>query len=274
MDLAFAGAGGVLLLRQDSAGAFTDVTAHMALSEAVTGASYTGVWTADIDLEGDLDLVLGTPEGPTLMLRNNGDGTFTALRLFDGVTGLRAFVWGDVDADGAPDAVLLDATGTLHVYANQRAGQFQAHALPPALGKVLAMALADVNSDSVLDLVVLQADGTIQRLSYTAEGQAWRLVEITRWRDVPAGIAVATARLLVADVDNNGGLDLIASSPAGGRVWLSDAQGDFRLLDHPLPGRIFAVAELTGDGKLDLLGLSETGQPLRLVNRARKTMPG
>ena len=36
---------------------------------------------------------------------------------------------------------------------------------------------------------------------------------------------------------------------------------------HPLPGRIFAVAELSGDGRLDLLGLSETGQPLRLVNQ-------
>ena len=112
MDLAFAGAGGLVLWRQDNAGVFTDVTAHMALPETVTGAPYTGVWTADIDLEGDLDLVLGTPEGAPLVLRNNGDGTFTALHLFDGVAGLRAFAWGDVDADGAPDAVLLDATGT------------------------------------------------------------------------------------------------------------------------------------------------------------------
>ena len=158
----------MVLFRQDNAGAFTDVTAHLALPEAVTGAPYTGVWTADVDLEGDLDLVLGTPEGQPLILRNNGDGTFTELRLFDRVTGLRAFAWGDVDADGVPDAVLLDATGTVHVYANQRAGQFQAHALPQELGEVLAMAMADVNSDSVLDLVVLQADGTIQRLSHAA----------------------------------------------------------------------------------------------------------
>ena len=81
---------------------------------------------------------------------------------------------------------------------------------------------------------------------------------------------MATARLLMADLDNNGGLDLIVSTPAAGRVWLSDAQGHFRLLSQPLPGRMFAVAELTGDGKLDLLGLSETGQPLRLVNQGTK----
>jgi tetratricopeptide (TPR) repeat protein len=270
MDLAFAGAGGLLLWQQDNAGAFTDVTAYMALSTAVTDTPYTGVWAADIDLEGDLDLVLGTPEGAPLVLRNNGDGTFTVLHLFDGVTGLRAFAWGDVDADGAPDAVLLDATGRLHVYANQRANQFQARTLPQELGQVLTMTIADVDSDSVLDLVALQADGAIQRLSQTAEGTTWYLGKIAQWPNFPSGMAVASARLLVADVDNNGGLDLLVSLPAGGRVWLSDAQGNFRPLDHPLPGRIFTVAELTGDGRLDLLGLSETGQPLRLVNQGTK----
>src|SRR5262245_21495938 len=225
MDLAFAGAGGLVLLRQDNAGAFTDVTAHLALPEAVTGAPYTGVWTADIDLEGDLDLVLGTPEGQPLILRNNGDGTFTELRLFDRVAGLRAFAWGDVDADGVPDAVLLDATGTVHVYANQRGGQFQACTLPQELGKVLAMAIADVNSDSVLDIVALEADGTIQRLWHAAEGTGWRLEKIAQWPNFPHDLAVAAPRLLVADMDNNGGLDLIVSLPTGGRVWLNDARG-------------------------------------------------
>ena len=270
MDLAFAGTGGLLLWRQDNAGGFTDVTAHMALPEGVTDTPYAGVWTADFDLEGDLDLVLGTPEGAPLVLRNNGDGTFTVLRLFDGVAGLRAFAWGDVDADGVPDAVLLDATGRLHVYANQRANQFRARAVPQELGPVLALALADVDSDSVLDLVALQADGVTQSLSQTVEGTAWRLGKMAQWPNFPSGMVVSDARLLVADMDNNGSLDLIASIPAGGRVWLSDAQSNFRLLDHALPGRIAAVAELTGDGKLDLLGLSETGQPLRLVNQGTK----
>jgi Tfp pilus assembly protein PilF len=270
MDLAFAGAGGLSLLRQDDAGIFTDITAHLALPAAVTGTPYTGVWTADVDLEGDLDLVLGTPEGPPLVLRNNGDGTFTELRPFAGVTGLRAFAWGDVDADGDPDAALLDATRTMHVYTNQRGGQFQARTLPQELGKVLAIAIADVTGDSVLDLVALQADGNLQRLSYTAVDDAWRMVALAQWAAFPSGDAVTTARLLVADVDNNGGLDLIASIPAGGHIWLSRAPDHFHPLGNPLPGLMFSVADLTDDGKLDLLGLSEMGQPLRLVNQGSK----
>ena len=104
----------------------------------------------------------------------------------------------------------------MHVYANQRAGQFQARAVPQEVGKVLALALADVNSDSVLDIVVLQADGNIQRLSQTAEGEVWRLVQPRPVAGVfPARLPLLPPRLLVADMDNNGSLDLIASLPTG-----------------------------------------------------------
>ena len=267
MDLAFAGAGGLALFRQDQDGAFTDITTQLGLPAAVTEASYTGVWAVDLDVEGDVDLVLGSTQGAPRVLRNNGDGTFTVLPLFDQVAGLRAFAWGDLDADGDPDAVLVDATGTIQVYINHRSGRFQARAVPQALGQVLAVAVADVNSDSVLDLVLLQADGTIQRLSHTTESDAWHLEEIARWPAFPNGIPVGTARLLVADMDNNGGLDLIVSIAAAGRIWLSDLQGSFRPLDYALPGLVLSAVELTGDGRLDLLGLSQTGQPLRLVNQ-------
>lgn len=270
MDLAFAGAGGLALFRQDQAGVFTDVTAHLGLPATVTETPYIGVWAVDLDVEGDVDLVLGTSQGTPRILRNNGDGSFTMLPLFDQVAGLRAFAWGDLDADGDPDAVLLDAAGTIHVYSNQRSGQFQTRAVPPALGPILALAVADVNSDSVLDLVLLQTDGTIQRLSHTAAGDTWELTELARWPAFPSGMTVGTARLLVADMDNNGSLDLIVSHPTAGRIWLSDLHGNFRPLEMAIPGLVLSAVDVTGDGRLDLLGLSPTGQPLRLVNQGTK----
>ena len=56
---------------------FTDVTAQTKLPKAVTNARYTGAWAVDIEADGDLDIVLGANEGLPLVLRNNGDGTFT-----------------------------------------------------------------------------------------------------------------------------------------------------------------------------------------------------
>lgn len=270
LDLAFAGAGGLWLLRHVDHSTFIDATADMALPDTITTASYAGVWAADVDLEGDLDLLLAPLEGPPLTLRNNGDGTFTPMRLFEGVTGLRAFAWGDLDADGDPDAALLDITGTIHVYANQRAGQFRTSRLPQSLGKTLAIAVADVNSDSVLDLVALQSDGTIQRLSYKTDDEAWHLTALTRWPNFPRQVEVSGAGLLVADLDNNGALDLIASIATAGQIWMGGEQGDFHRLQDALPGRVFAIAELSGDGRLDLLGLSATGQALRLINHGSK----
>src|SRR5205085_4263134 len=57
-DLVLAGAGGVRLFRQESPATFTDVTAETKLPPTVTDASYTSAWAADIEADGDLDVVL------------------------------------------------------------------------------------------------------------------------------------------------------------------------------------------------------------------------
>ena len=123
-DLALAGEGGLRLYRQESATSFADVTAKAALPPDVAGAPYAGVWAADIEADGDLDIVLGAKEGAPVVLRNNGDGGFDVQRPFEGVSALRDFVWADLDGDGDPDAALLDVQGRLNVFTNERTGQF------------------------------------------------------------------------------------------------------------------------------------------------------
>ena len=124
-DLVLAGAGGVRLMRQDDPKAFTDVTPQTKLPASILAASYLGAWAADIEADGDLDIVLGTKDGLPLVLRNNGDGTFVDMRPFAGVSGLMGFAWADLDADGDPDAALIDGAGKLHVFSNERQGQFR-----------------------------------------------------------------------------------------------------------------------------------------------------
>src|SRR6185369_9166396 len=90
-DLVLAGSGGVRLFRQDSASAFVDVTAATKLPAAVVNGDYNGAWAADIEADGDLDIVLGARRGNVIVLRNNGDGTFTDTQPFANVNGATAF---------------------------------------------------------------------------------------------------------------------------------------------------------------------------------------
>ena len=89
-DLVLAGAGGVRLMRQDSPGAFTDVTPQSKLPKQIVGAPYMGAWAVDIEADGDLDIVLAARVGVPTVLRNNGDGTFLAIHPFTGISGFVA----------------------------------------------------------------------------------------------------------------------------------------------------------------------------------------
>lgn len=266
IDLAVAGAGGFRLYRQDSTGTLTDMTPRLALPPAVTQAAYTAVWPADLDLEGDLDLVLAKTAGPPVFLRNNGDGTFASLPLFPEVTRLRAFAWGDLDADGDPDAVLLDAEGQVRAYRNQRGGAFDPIS-SPVTTPALALEIADLDADARMDLLVLQADGQLVRAPYHEAGQPTALA---RWDNLNPTPDPGRVLLRAADLDNNGGLDLVASTPATTRLWLSNAQGAFQPLAFAPNAPVWDVADLDGDQRLDLAGLSPEGQPVRMVNRGAK----
>src|SRR6185437_12575124 len=62
-DLVLAGAGGVRFFRQDTPSAFTDVTAATKLPHEVLSSKYSGAWAADIEADGDLDVVMGAAGG-------------------------------------------------------------------------------------------------------------------------------------------------------------------------------------------------------------------
>jgi Flp pilus assembly protein TadD len=275
-DLVLAGAGGVRLFRQDNPSAFTDVTAQTKLPKAVTSARYTGAWAVDIEADGDLDIVLGASAGLPVVLRNNGDDTFLAIHPFAGITGVRGFAWADLDGDGDPDAAIIDGAGRLHVFMNERQGQFRERPLPAGLPIVKAIAVADANNDGVLDLLVAQADGVILRISDKNEGESWDMTEIARVPDADRNL-MGEVRLHVADLDNNGALDLflaptkLASGAAGALIWLGDDKGNFVPLDRPAgPALVFDAADLKGDGKLDLVGLSADGAPVEGMNQGSK----
>jgi Tfp pilus assembly protein PilF len=268
-DLVLAGAGGVRFFKQQSA-QFVDATASTALPVSITGASSSGAWAADTEMDGDLDIVLAALDGSPFVLRNNGDGTFKESQPFAGASQLRGFVWADLDSDGDPDATLLDGQGKVQFFDNERGGLFRERSAPQGLSSVAAINAADINGDGAFDLIALQSNGTVLRISDSGEGRNWQTAEIFSATEKAEQVPAGTMRLLVADIDNNGGIDIVVCGSANAEVWLSDAQGKFNRPVAPVDARIFSAADFTNDGRLDLVGISADGRPVRFVNRGTR----
>jgi len=263
LDSVSAGPDGLRLSLQQRDGSFTDATAALA-PVADTAAPYAGVWAADIEMDGDLDLIAGPLSGPPLVLRNNGDGTWQRLPLFASVSGLRGFAWGDLDGDGDPDAAMVDASGALHLFENRQGGVFREMAGPGGFEHVLALTVADIDADGAFDLVALLADGIVRRATF--QRGAWIQQDIAQWSG-PLG--PGPYRIFAADMDNNGALDLVASGAGRARVWLAGEHRTFQPLASLPDVDVFAVRDLDGDGVLDMAAIA--GQErVRLVGRSTK----
>ncbi len=263
-DLVFATPDGIRIYEQDTPQHFVDVTEKAKLPAEIIHGSYTGAWAFDFDLDGDLDIVLGVPRGEPVVLRNNGDGTFAHIQPFKGVDGLRCFTFADIDGDGAPDVALIDRNGKLLVFRNERLGSFKPRNVPPQLADSnLDVAAGDANADGLMDFVLLRSDFSIVRLSDRDNGNAWDYAEIARAK--PPLNGPETANLLLADLDNNGSLDIIA----GDQIFLGDGKG-FRALSSKLPFDCRALVDLNLDGRLDGIGLARNQTAVQFINRGTK----
>ncbi len=263
-DLVIATGDGLRFYQQTNEGHFVDVTAATKLTPAILKGAYNGAWAFDIDLDGDLDVVLGVRSGPPIALRNNGDASYTPIEPFRGVDGLTAFVRADIDGDGDPDVALLDGRGRLKVFINERLGDYRERTVPAELNReALNLAAADLDGDGLPDFVVEQAGYRVLRLSDRLAGREWNVAELLA-AHAPA-VNTAVHSLLVADLDNNGALDVIVDD----QVFLSDGR-KFTPAARPLNANAVAVADPDVAGRQNLIGLNAESRAVRLLNRGSK----
>jgi Tfp pilus assembly protein PilF len=203
----------------------------------------------DIDHDGDLDIFLAPP---TLLMRNNGNGTFvditTKAKLTD-TSATVAVVPTDYDNRRDIDLLLLSQK-RVALLANLRDGTFRDVAadvrLPGAL-PYTAVATGDINKDNVPDFAFARAGGPALLATSDRAGR-FAVAEL------PPPTAGATAIQLV-DYDNDGLLDLLALTAAGPKLWRfagrSWTDASARAFDGLGPAKEAAVALSTGDGDGD-----------------------
>ncbi|MBX2818080.1 MAG: hypothetical protein KTR29_00320 [Rhodothermaceae bacterium] len=261
VDIVHANADGLMIIEQDTNGVFFEKVASSMMDAQWANAPYTHVWTADLDSEGDLDLLLSSPELGTVALRNTGDSRFEQMDVFSEVPDVVDFAWADFDGDGDPDPSLLSASGELYQYANERLGQFTRRVVPPVFGGVTALAVGDINSDGRMDLVCLSMTGGVYRISDDPEG-GWIVNELFNWEGIES-LNSADNQVFTGDFDINGSIDILVSTEQESRVWLSDENGAYQPLSTGIDGQVLSVARKStedgGDGLLDLIGLTADG---------------
>jgi tetratricopeptide (TPR) repeat protein len=255
---------GLAIFLQDNQGQLTKFIPNEEL-RAVFNQGGHGVWAFDFEADGDLDLLVSQAGINPRVLRNNGDiGTtnaggaaagFTAIDLA-GFPELRDVCWADFDADGDSDLALLDANGRLLVSWNDRAGSFTQ---PAAISQSAARAFAfgDLTGDGRMTVVAFETNGSIKRHAYESNQQKWSAHEFATTATSTSTHPPTTIHL--ADLDNNGAADIIASSGTTTEIWLNEGADKFQKLERAPALLVTSIADVNDDGFLDLLGLTSNG---------------
>jgi len=268
-DLAMAGPGGFKLYEQQSDSTFSEVTGSLNLPSSVLNDSYYGSWDLDFELDGDLDLLLSATDGKTILLRNNGDGTFDVRPAFEFSKNIIDLIWTDFDEDGDADVALLKEDGTIDMYSNERSGKYKLDTTFDFGSNSRAISYGDLNGDGRFELVSLKPE-QIRRSWYSDSTASWQDETLISFDDESA-LSDGQARLFVVDLDNNGALDLLSAGSGGSRYWLSDEDMKLQEQSYPIKAQVSGFTDTNGDMRLDLFGLSSDRQALRLLNEGSKS---
>jgi hypothetical protein len=238
------------------------------------GPSDTGTVMAtalgDLDLDGDLDLVVGRDNDPNLIYLNNGTAA-----PFSGVSGLSivaeshvttAIVLGDIDGDNDLDVVEGISQTRNRAYLNNGDGTFAA-GIPigdlSEAGDTTSLALGDIDKDGDLDLVVGNFN-QLNRFHRNTAGTFEPGLDIGTETD-------ATFCVVLADLNRDGRLDVVVGNNGVNRFYKSS------VLPNPFSGvtalnitnddnntRGIAAADVNFDGVPDVIAGNTSGEINRL----------
>ncbi len=232
---------------------------------AITNAadSVASVVAADLDDDGDLDIVSASINDDTIAWQeNDGNGNFTAHVITSTADGARSVVTADVDSDG--DIDVLSASwfdDTIAWYENNGGGSFVAHVITNTADGTQSVFAADMDGDGDIDVLSAStADDTVAW--YENDGsQSFTFHPITTALDYANSV-------YAVDLDGDGDQDVMSASVFGDAVQWYENDGNQNFVVHQLgttvdnPWSIFP-SDLDGDGDVDVLVASAEDDTIR-----------
>jgi hypothetical protein len=126
-----------------------------ALSIPHGGVAAYSLDVADLDGDGDTDLVVGDAGGDVRIFENDGGGTFEVGPVLAADRGLRSVVIADLNGDGLPDIATANAAAdNVSLFLSQGGGTFLGRQNVRVGKHPRNVAAGDLNADGKVDLVV------------------------------------------------------------------------------------------------------------------------
>lgn len=212
-----------------------------------------GVSTADVNLDGDVDLlVTNYQDGTMSVLLGNGDGTFQPQLTFATGKDPDTLAVGDFNQDGVPDVFAGSLDGALLL--GNGDGTFQTASLFLSETYPYSAAAGDYNHDGKLDLAItftsgIFSQGIVEILLGNGDGTFATAGSYSLMVASPYSIAAA-------DLNHDGVLDLAATTfELAVAVLLGRGDGTFTApvyYSTPYAAYAVAIADFNRDGSPDL----------------------
>ena len=222
-------------------------------SSYLPGIGGASVTVADIDMDGNPDLVVAGNGGVTSLI-GNGDGTFRAGSNILTGSGPIVVRVADINADGKPDLLVLSLAPEVEILYGNGDGTFQTPVILPLTSTPSDLLVADFNGDGIPDLAVASQDGNSVTVMLGTGGGAFGAPAVYK--------SYGAFSLCVADLNDDGKPDLVVGNVgyASFDLMLGNGDGTFgQVHTIPNPGGPaldISVYDFDGDGKADVISSS------------------